>query len=131
MAESRRAGPRHGAAGSRRLTDFAVIAVARADEPAASTVFASALETALARLSLSRKQRYLSVEQVVDTVDDIYRSAGVRQTARAHVETEGYALLSFEHTGYRLGCAVRDLEWVDDERLAVHTVTGVLCLRLP
>ncbi|MFE6063013.1 hypothetical protein [Streptomyces sp. NPDC056431] len=90
-----------GRAGGRRLTDFAVIAVARAGEPASPMVFAAALETALARLSLSLKQQYLSVEQVVDTVNDVYRSAGIRQTARAHVETEGYAFFSFENTGYR------------------------------
>ncbi|MEU4063018.1 hypothetical protein AB0F25_11380 [Streptomyces wedmorensis] len=87
--------------GGRRLTDFAVIAVARAEEAASPMVFAAALETALARLSVSLKQRYLSVEQVVDTVNDIYRSAGIRQTARAHVETEGYSFFSFENTGFR------------------------------
>ncbi|MFE0651686.1 hypothetical protein ACFVZH_24170 [Streptomyces sp. NPDC059534] len=86
---------------ARRLTDFAVIAVARAGEAASPMVFAAALETALARLSVSLKQQYLSVEQVVDTVNDIYRGAGIRQTARAHVETEGYAFFSFENTGYR------------------------------
>ncbi|MFE2555707.1 hypothetical protein ACFXGT_06675 [Streptomyces sp. NPDC059352] len=91
---------RSDAAEGRRLTDFAVIAVARAGEPASPMVFAAALETALARLSVSHKQRYLSVEQVVDTVNDVYRGAGVRQTARAHVETEGYAFFSFENTGY-------------------------------
>ncbi|MGW6416645.1 caspase family protein [Streptomyces sp. NPDC055055] len=104
-AERLRAALRQGAADSgrpdgRRLTDFAVIAVARAGEPASPMVFAAALETALARLSVSLKQRYLSVEQVVDTVNDVYRSAGVRQTARAHVESEGYAFFSFENTGY-------------------------------
>ncbi|MGW1117677.1 NACHT domain-containing protein [Streptomyces tanashiensis] len=100
-AERLRTALRQGAAGSRRLTDFAVIAVARAGETASPMVFAAALETALARLSVSHKQRYLSVEQVVDTVNDVYRTAGVRQTARAHVETEGYAFFSFENTGYR------------------------------
>ncbi|MFG2900578.1 hypothetical protein ACGFZH_26255 [Streptomyces zaomyceticus] len=108
-AERLRAALRQGAAGTpgtgradgRRLTDFAVIAVARAGETASPMVFAAALETALARLSVSLKQQYLSVEQVVDTVNDIYRGAGIRQTARAHVETEGYAFFSFENTGYR------------------------------
>ncbi|MFH8714512.1 AAA family ATPase [Streptomyces zaomyceticus] len=93
--------PGTGRADGRRLTDFAVIAVARAGETASPMVFAAALETALARLSVSLKQQYLSVEQVVDTVNDIYRGAGIRQTARAHVETEGYAFFSFENTGYR------------------------------
>ncbi|MFE5945809.1 hypothetical protein [Streptomyces sp. NPDC056480] len=108
-AEQLRAALRQGAADTcgtgradgRRLTDFAVIAVARAGVPASPMVFAAALETALARLSLSLKQQYLSVEQVVDTVNDVYRGAGIRQTARAHVETEGYAFFSFENTGYR------------------------------
>ncbi|MCX5389738.1 AAA family ATPase [Streptomyces sp. NBC_00094] len=100
-AEGLRAALRQGAAGGRRLTDLAVIAVARAGEPASPMVFAAALETALARLSVSHKQRYLSVEQTVDTVNDVYRSAGIHQTARAHVETEGYAFFSFENTGYR------------------------------
>ncbi|MFE2234052.1 AAA family ATPase [Streptomyces sp. NPDC059442] len=92
---------RDGAGRAGGLTDFSVIAVARAGEPAAPMVFAGALETALARLSLSHKQQYLSVEQVVRTVNDIYRSAGMHQTAHAHVVTEGYAFFSFENSGYR------------------------------
>lgn len=100
-AERLRAALRQGAAEGRPLTDLAVIAVARAGETASPMIFAAALETALARLSVSHKQRYLSVEQVVDTVNEVYRSAGVHQTARAHVETEGYSFFSFENTGYR------------------------------
>ncbi|MET9540216.1 NACHT domain-containing protein [Streptomyces sp. NPDC006553] len=110
VAEGLRAALRQGAAENlggrpgpegRRLTDFAVVAVARAGETASPMVFASALETALARLSVSHKQQYLSVSQVVDTVNDIYGSAGIRQTARALVESERHSFFSFENTGYR------------------------------
>ncbi|MFI8518205.1 hypothetical protein ACIGEZ_10350 [Streptomyces sp. NPDC085481] len=102
VAEGLQAAVRNGAAeGRERLTAFAVVAVARAGQSARSMVFATALETALARLSVSQKQRRLSVEQVVETVNDVYRSAGVRQTARAHVATEGYAFFSFENSGYQ------------------------------
>ncbi|MDX2563563.1 AAA family ATPase [Streptomyces sp. TX20-6-3] len=110
VAEGLRAALRQGAAdnlGGRPgprghpLTDFAVIAVARAGEAASPMVFASALETALARLSVSHKQQYLSVSQVVDTVNDIYGSVGIRQTARALVESERHSFFSFENTGYR------------------------------
>ncbi|MEV5973224.1 AAA family ATPase [Streptomyces sp. NPDC051921] len=102
VAESLRAAVRAGAAEGRgTLTDFAVVAVARADQFAHTMAFTTALETALGRLSVSRKQRRLSVEQVVDTVNEVYRGAGLEQTARAHVETEGYAFFSFENSGYR------------------------------
>ncbi|MFF5921460.1 NACHT domain-containing protein [Streptomyces flavochromogenes] len=110
IAEGLRAALRQGAAENlggrpgpegRRLTDFAVIAVARAGEAASPMVFASALETALHRLSVSHKQQYLSVSQVVDTVNDIYGSARIRQTARALVESERHSFFSFENTGYR------------------------------
>lgn len=95
-----RLGGRPGSDG-RRLTDFAAIAVARAGEPASSMVFASALETALARLAVSQKQEYLSVSQVVDTVNQIFEEARIRQRARGTVESESHSFFRFENTGYR------------------------------
>ncbi|MCX4979904.1 hypothetical protein [Streptomyces sp. NBC_00572] len=89
------------ASDGRRLTDFAAIAVARAGEPASSMVFASVLETALARLAVSQKQEYLSVSQVVDTVNHIFEAARIRQRARCAIESESHSFFRFENTGYR------------------------------
>ncbi|MFI8828022.1 caspase family protein [Streptomyces sp. NPDC053431] len=111
VAERLTAAVRAGAGERRRkLTDFVVVAVARAEEFAHTMAFTTALETALDRLSVSRKQRRLAVEQVVEAVNDVYRGAGLEQTASVHVRSQGFAFFSFENSGYRPEAAGDDAQ---------------------
>lgn len=116
LADAELAARRHeDAQDGRNLTDFVVIAVARPYEKAVSMAFAHALEVALKRLSVSRRQPRLWTDQVIHTVNEIFQDKGYNQQhARALFRSEAFAFFG-ENPRYRPELPPGDLDLAEQE----------------
>ncbi|GAA4926206.1 caspase family protein [Streptomyces coeruleoprunus] len=96
------------------IVDLVVIAVAGAAEEARPMAFADALEAALDQYSVSRCQEHLTVEQVVDKVNEVFQDKGIPQRAWCSLESGGSRYF-FKNSGYRPEALAGDLDLAEQE----------------